>query len=145
MSDQTEISFLVNTTNNLIPLGFEAWINDQKIFDTDHLDTEKKITATVSDDPAEHELKFVLKNKLESHTVIDKQGNIVSDATVKISHIMFDEIELKQLVARTANYRHNFNGTGEFFDDIFYDEMGCNGTVTLKFTTPVYLWFLELL
>ena len=40
-------------------------------------------------------------------------------------------------------YRHDYNGTTDPFDDEFYGEMGCNGTVSLKFTTPIYLWLLE--
>jgi len=42
-----------------------------------------------------------------------------------------------------ATYTHNFNGTQAETTDKFYGEMGCNGTVSLRFTTPIYLWLLE--
>jgi len=44
---------------------------------------------------------------------------------------------------KLAQYQHDFNGTGNPTIDKFYGEMGCNGTVSLKFTTPIYLWLLE--
>jgi hypothetical protein len=40
-------------------------------------------------------------------------------------------------------YEHNANGTGPLVQDKFYGEMGCNGTVTLEFSSPTYLWLLE--
>ena len=60
-----------------------------------------------------------------------------------ISDIQFDEIRLGHLVHELANYTHNFNGTGPYVVEPFSNSMGCNGTVSLKFTTPVYLWLLE--
>ena len=57
--------------------------------------------------------------------------------------LAFDEIELKQIFIDHAVYTHNFNGTQTEIQDKFYGEMGCNGTVSFKFTTPVYLWLLE--
>jgi hypothetical protein len=43
----------------------------------------------------------------------------------------------------TTNTVDVFNGTSEVTEDKFYSELGCNGTVSLKFTTPMYLWLLE--
>jgi len=42
-----------------------------------------------------------------------------------------------------ATYTHDFNGTKELTQEKFYGVMGCNGTVSLKFATPIYLWLLE--
>jgi len=139
----TAISFVLGTTNKLSPLGFEAWINDHKFFDTDHVDCEQKISVEIADDEANHELRFILKNKLPGHTCIDDAGNIVSDACVTVDQLNFDEIELKQLFINQAVYTHNFNGTGESVEDKFFGTMGCNGTVSLTFYTPMYLWMLE--
>jgi len=60
-----------------------------------------------------------------------------------VTEITFDEIDCTQIVHDHAVYRHNLNGTGPEIDDQFFGDMGCNGTVELKFTTPVYLWLLE--
>jgi hypothetical protein len=48
------------------------------------------------------------------------------------------------MFSEQAEYHHDCNGTAQqVILDKFYREMGCNGTVSLKFTTPVYLWLLE--
>jgi hypothetical protein len=60
-----------------------------------------------------------------------------------ITDLSFDEILLAQIFVDKATYTHNFNGTGEETQEKFYGELGCNGTISLKFTTPIYLWILE--
>lgn len=134
---------IITPTNAVVPLGIEVWSNDQKLFDQDHVHESHKISTEFSNDDGEHELRFVLKNKLSEHTQIDADNNIISDARISVSHIEFDGIELNQIVSDLAEYQHNFNGNGELSVHKFYGELGCNGTVSLKFTTPVYLWLLE--
>jgi hypothetical protein len=126
-----------------VPLGLEIWIDDQKLFDQAHVQESHKFSADISDNDGEHELRLVLKNKLSEHTQVDANNTIVSDARISVSDIEFEGIALNQLVPDLAEYQHNFNGTGELFLDKFYGELGCNGTVSLKFTTPIYLWLLE--
>ena len=130
-------------TNAAVPLGLEIWIDDQKLFDQDRVQETYKVSTDFSDDDGEHELRFVLKNKLSEHTQIDVNNNIISDARISVSHIEFAGIALNQLVPDLAEYQHNFNDTGELSVHKFYGELGCNGTVSLKFTTPIYLWLLE--
>ena len=130
-------------TNAAAALGMEIWIDDQKLFDQNHVQENHRISADLLDDEGEHELRFVLKNKLNEHTQIDANNTIVSDARISVSGIEFDGIALDQLVPALAEYQHSFNGTWEPIIDKFYGELGCNGTVSLKFTTPIYLWLLE--
>ena len=130
-------------TNAAAALGLEIWIDDQKLFDQDHVQEHHRISTDLSDDDGDHELRFVLKNKLSEHTEVDADNNIVSDARISVSDIEFDGISLTHLVPALAKYQHNFNGSGEPIVDEFYGELGCNGTVSLKFTTPIYLWLLE--
>ncbi len=137
------VSFNLDTTDATIPLGFEAWIDDKKFQDIDHIAGRQQIVIEMPDDEAEHDLRFVLKNKTAEHTQIDEAGNIVNDARLKITDIAFDEIQLGHMITEQAVYDHDFNGTDQPTQDKFYGEMGCNGTVSLKFTTPVYLWLLE--
>ena len=40
-------------------------------------------------------------------------------------------------------YSHDFNGTQSMVNDSFHGRAGCNGTMSLKFSTPMYLWLLE--
>jgi hypothetical protein len=143
MSSCVTISCKVSTSDSKSALGFEAWVDDCKFFDSEHIQDTQEISVEISDDDAEHELKFVLKNKTPEHTTVDEQGVIVSDARLSITDLAFDEILLAQIVVDNAMYTHNFNGSGLETQDKFYGEMGCNGTVSLKFSTPMYLWLLE--
>jgi hypothetical protein len=140
----TKISCTVGTSDPTAVLGIEVWLDKSIILDTDHVTHEVlPLEFDVDDNDSAHELRFVLKNKTQEHTRVDEDGNIVSDATLTISNLAFEEIELNQIFYNQAVYTHDFNGTGSETNDKFYGTMGCNGTVSLKFSTPIYLWLLE--
>jgi hypothetical protein len=143
MSSCVTISCKVSTSDPGSALGFEAWIDNHKFFDSEHVQDTQEISVEISDHDAEHELKFVLKNKMSEHTTVNDEGVIVSDARLSITDLAFDEILLAQIVANKATYTHDFNGSGAKTQEKFYGEIGCNGTVSLKFATPMYLWLLE--
>ena len=144
MTLTTKLTFTLDTTDSTSKLGFEAWIDDHKFYDNDHVTGSENIALDIDDNnDAEHQLRFILKNKTAEHTHLDQAGNIVEDSRLKISNISFDEIQLGHMVTEQAVYEHSFNGTGQPTKDKFYGEMGCNGTVSLKFTSPIYLWLLE--
>ena len=144
MSSTVTISFRLGTTNTAVPLGFEAWVDNQKFFNTDHVQVDQPIQIEIADDDAEHELRLVMKNKRSDHTKVDLDGNIISDARLVITNLAFDDIDLGQLVTEHTIYTHDQNAQLPTpVQDKFYSEMGCNGIVSLKFTTPVYLWLLE--
>jgi hypothetical protein len=90
-----------------------------------------------------HLLSIRLSGKLPEHTEIDEDGNIIEDRTVKISNMKFDDIELGQVFFENCKYKHDFNGTQEPVIEKFHGVMGCNGTVELEFSTPIYMWLLE--
>ena len=140
----TKISCTIGTSDPTAELGVEIWLDNSVLFDTDHV-THKVLPLefTVDDSEGEHELRFILKNKTEEHTICDDNGEIIKDATIEISKVAFEDIELNQLLVDRAIYTHNFNGTGETTTAKFYGTMGCNGTVSLKFSTPIYIWLLE--
>jgi hypothetical protein len=143
MTNTVTISCTLDTNNPTVPLGFEAWVNDYKFLDLAHVENTQEVFVEIPDDDNEHELKFVLKNKLPDCTVLDEHGTIISDAVLTVSDIKFDGIELKYLATKLSTYTHDFNGTGKITQDKFYGTLGCNGTVSLKFSTPIYLWLLE--
>jgi hypothetical protein len=143
MTNTFTISCILDTTDPSAHLGFEAWVDDQKFVDIDHVQERQTVFIKISDSDAEHELRFVMKNKTSNHTKVDSDGNIVSDANLTITDLAFDEIQLGHIISKQSVYSHNFNGNGNEIQDKFYNELGCNGTVSLKFTTPVYLWLLE--
>ena len=138
-----QLACTIGTTDPNAELGLEIWIDDQQLFSTEHVADTQQLTFDIEEDEAEHELRFVMKNKTFAHTTIDDQGNIISDARLTIADITFDEIKLGQIFVDLATYTHNFNGTQPETVGKFYGEMGCNGSVSLKFATPIYLWLLE--
>jgi hypothetical protein len=143
MTNTISISFELNTSNDQAELGFEVWVDDTQFTDIAHVQGKQSIKIDIDDVDGEHELRLILKNKKETHTKIDEQGNIVSDATLSISDLAFDEIKLGHIITKLATYDHDFNGTKKSVQAQFYGEIGCNGTVSLGFTTPIYLWLLE--
>jgi hypothetical protein len=141
--EKTKITFLVSTTDSNSKLGFEAWLNNQQIVDIDHITNHTEVSVPVPDDEAEHVLKLILKGKRSEHTTVTDTGDIVSDAVLTIQDLSFDGIPLGQIVNEKTVYTHDFNGTQPVIKDHFFGTMGCNGTVELKFSTPMYLWLLE--
>jgi hypothetical protein len=142
--ETAQISFELSTSNAAVPLAFEAWVDDQCIFKTDHVTETVKVSYDLpEEDDAPHSLRLIMSGKTHKHTWVDDDGNITQDARLSVSNVCFDEIELGQVFLDRAIYTHNFNGTGESVNDQFFGEMGCNGTIELKFSSPVYLWLLE--
>jgi hypothetical protein len=140
---QCQLSLEIDTTNAAVPLGVEVWINHTLLLDVDHVDHVHPIIHVMEDAEQQHELRVVLKNKLPEHTTIDQQQNIVSDARLVIRNVTFDQIRLDQILVDQAIYSHDHNGSGVIVQEKFYGEMGCNGTVSLQFTTPMYVWLLQ--
>ena len=141
--DSVKFSCVLSPSNTAVPLGCEVWIDDTCVFDQNHVTEPVAVSHEFSDDDGEHVLHLTLKNKLPEHTRIDDQNNILSDVLLSVTEISFDEIDCTQIVQDLAVYRHNLNGTGPEIEDRFFGDMGCNGSVELKFITPIYLWLLE--
>jgi len=133
----------VQSTNNSAALGLRIMLDQVIIFETAHVTETVQIKHEISDADGEHELTFEMFGKLPEHTKITETGEIVSDVLLEINNITLDGIDLDQIFQLLAAYRHDFNGSQTPADHKFYRHMGCNGIVTLKFTTPIYLWLLE--
>jgi hypothetical protein len=141
----SKFSFELTPTNPTAELGFEVWISDQCVFDSDCVTSTVTVTGNLPSDDveAEHTLKLVLKNKLPEHTQLSELGEILQDSCLTVSNLLFDDIELEQIVNNLSVYQHDFNGTQNITTQQFFGTMGCNGTVELKFSTPIYIWMLE--
>lgn len=143
MKNTITFSCKIGTTDASAPLGIEVWIDDQQVLDLAHVKETTDCHAEINDDDGEHELRFVLKNKTIDHTQINESGQIIKDACLTVNEVTFDDIALGHTFIEKTKYTHNFNGTQEEITENFYGAMGCNGTVKLAFTTPIYLWLLE--
>ena len=143
MTPTTTISGFINSSDKKITLGTEVWIDNICVVNVEHVDRIVHFSHVLEEDNAEHELRIVMPHKTPDHTELDNAGNIIRDAMLSISDIKFDEIALGQVFLNKAVYTHDFNGSQPPVDDKFFGDLGCNGTVSLKFTAPTYLWLLE--
>lgn len=143
MSNTAFISCDIGTTDSTADLGIEVWLNDQKLLDLNHVQQTLHFRHEISDEDQDYVLKFQLKNKTSAHTEIDNENCIVKDACVTVTNLQFDGIPLGQVFFDLAVYEHDYNGTGTLTQEKFYGQMGCNGTVSLAFSTPIYMWLLE--
>jgi len=143
MTPTTTISGFIDSSDKKITLGTEVWIDNICVVNVEHVDRIVHFSHVLEEDNAEHELRIVMKHKTPDHTELDDAGNIIRDAMLSISDIKFDEIALGQVLLNKAVYTHDFNGSQPPVDDKFFGDLGCNGTVSLKFTAPTYLWLLE--
>ena len=143
MTPTTTISGFIDSSDKKITLGTEVWIDNICVVNVEHVDRIVHFSHVLEEDNAEHELRIVMKHKTPDHTELDDSGNIIRDAMLSISDIKFDEIALGQVLLNKAVYTHDFNGSQPPVDDKFFGDLGCNGTVSLKFTAPTYLWLLE--
>lgn len=140
--DKSYITFNLRSTSTTKTLDVEIMLDNKNVYNKSFI-TEELIKIELPEDEAEHSLKIILKNKTADHTVLDSLGAIVQDTNLIIENIKFDDIAIGYNALQLSTYTHDCNGTDQLKEHKFYSEMGCNGTVELKFTTPIYLWLLE--
>jgi len=141
--ETVQISFDVETSNSECPLGVQVWLDDSLLLDHHHVQEKITFAHDMSDDDGEHQLRIMLLGKTADHTQVDEAGNIIKDATLQISTVTIDGIDVNQLFLARCVYTHDFNGTQPEIQDTFHGTAGCNGTIVFEFSTPIYLWLLE--
>ena len=141
--DKIKLSLDITNPSEFHNLGIELWLNKTMFFDNLISPGTHHIIHEFESDDADHILKIKLKNKNNEHTKINESGEIISDALINISNLCIDEIMIDQLMSDLAEYVHDGNGSKTIAVHTFYGDLGCNGHVQLKFSTPVYLWLLE--
>lgn len=137
---ETFLEFGISAT--LLGTNFIVQIDGKVIWEGDPGQTPVKIRHPLIDISNDHQIEFILSGKRSEHTVLDADGNIVSDLLVAINDICLDGDNIDSIVHKIAVYEHYNNGrSGQTFDS-FYGTMGCNGTASFSFTTPAYRWLL---
>lgn len=126
------------------PLTVKLVLNDE-ILDSVSVSESSQLMCDIPDvEDMEHKLELQIEGKTNSHTVLDDNGNVLSSTQLVFSDFKIDDIDIDSIIlTNSLPYTHNFNGTGETVTEKFYNTAGCNGTITLEFTTPFYLWLLE--
>ena len=128
-----------------VSISYYEWpsYNKQSIF-KQQITEKVKFTHQFEDLACrENQFEFVMTGKLPEHTVIDDNGSVVSSPMLTIADVKFENIDLGYVFLEKARYYHNYNGSADDIEDLFFGSMGCNGSVSFKFTTPLFLWLLE--
>lgn len=118
-------------------------LDDQVIWTGDPGKEQVHLSHDFSNDQKDHVMTIELSGKTEQHTIVDEQGQLVEDLMIKIQDILLDDDDISQLFWDKAQYRHDFNGSQAEIIDQFFGDMGCNGRIEFRFSTPAYLWILE--
>ena len=140
--DQSSITFQTRTNQGMLHL--QVTLDDQVHWQGPV--TMDSVAVKIEWDnevEMDHVLAITMSGKLTQDTRIDEQGQIQEDKFLELSDIAIDDILLGHVFVEKAEYHHDFNGTQNAVEDEFYGIMGCNGTVRLKFSSPVYTWLLE--
>ena len=124
---------------------FSVWLDD-------HVVTQSEINSSAEQivsferrlDEGPHTLKIRLENKTTADTIIEN-SDVVKDMLLNIDDITIDDISLGNLLW-SAEYILDKKQTykGQEIDHLDgCVNLGWNGTYTLKFTSPFYIWLLE--
>jgi len=138
-----KFSCTIENNTDFDDLGIEFWLDNTCFFDSIIKKKQTLVNYEFNEDEADHVLRIIFKNKTIDHTTVDNTGKILTDALITVKDIVFDDINIDQLFFEHAVYMHNYNSTYSTVVDKFYGDLGCNGTVELKFSTPFYMWLLE--
>ena len=132
----------ISANANCADIVLDVYVNKTNIFQTTAQQKIQTIIYDIDESPADHELKLVMSGKTPKHTIVDDNGQITSDIFFIVNRLEFEELDMKELFCqgRRSRHRHSFNSTQPEFDDEFYGNLGCNGIVTIPFSTPIYLW-----
>lgn len=122
----------------------EIYLDDNKIFESTAQQRSQQVLCEINETPANHALKLVMSGKNRTHTTINSVGEITRDIYFKIDQLEFEDLDMQEVFCLGKQcYTHNFNSNQPEFLDEFYGIIGCNGTVNIEFSTPIYLWLAD--
>jgi hypothetical protein len=134
-----QLDFAAN--KNCADISLEIYFNNQQILKSTAQSDMQTVTLDLAEDAADHVLKLVMSGKNETHTTMNDQGQIIDDVYFLIHRLEFEELDMRDIFCLGLPcYTHNFNSNSAEFLDEFYGHLGCNGTVELCFSTPIFLW-----
>ena len=125
------------------PPNLRISLNEKILFDgrvEEPLYFDKELEV---EDESTYKLNFTLYGKSKYDTIIENE-EIIKDTLIKIDRIELDDIDFtRSLSVETDKCYYIHDGSNE--KHTFHDTMGVNGTSTVEFTTPFYVWLLETL
>jgi hypothetical protein len=96
----------------------------------------------------DNSLDITFLNKINNDTVLDVDGNIVNDMLLTINSVEVDEIDLGNLIWTASAYRPIYPAVYAATQALESElkncvNLGWNGTWSLPFSVPFYIWLLE--
>jgi len=82
-----------------------------------------------------HNFAIVFSNKINTDTLVDENNNVVGDLAIEIDSVKIDDVD----ITHEAKSRGIYKNTGSHNDET-YGYMYTNGTFTLDFITPIFLY-----
>jgi len=141
-----QLNLEFSASSDCSDIQLEIYLNNKKIFESTAQQQTQQVLCSIDEDPADHELTLIMSGKNQSHTVVNDNGEIISDIYFTINRLEFEDLDMREVFCLGKQcYWHNFNSDQPEFLDEFYGVMGCNGTVKINFTTPIYLWLADYL
>ena len=124
---------------------FSIWLDDHAVIQSEISSTAQQPVAferTIDEGP--HTLKIRLENKTDADTITEN-GAVIKDMLLNIEDITIDDISLGNLLWSAEyilDHPQEYKGqTITKLDNCV--NLGWNGTYTLKFASPFYIWLLE--
>lgn len=140
-----EFSCQVDLTDTDCPLEFSIIVDEQIYLPTTAITEKREFKLTLNEDTNLHKMKFVMSGKNINDTTLDADGNIIKNPMLVISNMCFEAVCCDVWIIDNSQYLHSFNGTQDEIVDLFGGSMGCNGTVSFEFATPIYVWLLGIM
>lgn len=98
----------------------------------------------------QHTLSITLKNKTNNDTVLNETGEMEKSMSVTIDFIEFEDINISSMLFTHSSFYPDYPEPWYSQQETKPDkslknclDMGWNGTFKLKFTSPIFEWFLE--
>lgn len=141
MSESVEIKIYLSNKNwdDRYP-GARVYVNNTLIYEN-LVRKPMEVTWSGELDEGNHTISVEMYNKKDGDTVTDNNENIINDVVLNIDDIEIDEISLDNLLWTKSVYTPTDPNSPESLTECV--NLGWNGTWKLKFSTPIYLWFLE--
>lgn len=134
---EVESEYFNNAPNLRISLDDDV-LFDQPITKNTVIETDRAVK-----DDSTYKINFTLHDKSKYDTILE-DGKIVKDTLIKIKSVELDDVNITHMLSIDKNkFYYTHDGSDE--KHTFYDTMGVNGTSTIEFTTPFYVWLLETL
>lgn len=122
--------------------AFSIWVNDV-MYASDCIEDHSIKYVTFSaelEENQQHQLKIRLENKTDSDTIVD-HDTIVKDMLLNIDSIEIDDIEIGTIKWSESKFiPDDVQARSVLLNCV---NLGWNGTYTLSFESPYYLWLLE--